>query len=115
MNTDKTVYRGLRLSQGSINDLQKALKSGDVIDFRGPSSWTLSPGVADSFVRYSLVGQRNQNLTIFEDVTKGSRKAMPFPLGHDHEVIYSGNSRFKVLDISKDEKGVYHVKVTRSE
>lgn len=111
LNTQKILYRGLRLSDKSIKELQKAYKTGNSIDFFGPSSWTLSEGVARDFGRHSLVGQRNKNICIFQEVGGGKHTAMPFIHGHDAEVIYSGNSEFDIIDISRNEEGWYYVKV----
>ena len=111
LNTNSVMYRGLRLSDGSIKQLYKQAANGGEMDFIGPSSWSVSEGVAESFTKYSLVGKRNQNLVIFENVTKGKHNATPFIHGFDAEVLYSGKQSFKVLGIRTDEKGVYHVKV----
>ncbi|MBP5423816.1 MAG: hypothetical protein J6Y78_15375 [Paludibacteraceae bacterium] len=111
LNTDKSVYRGIRLSDKGVRDLQSAFEKGSEIDFAGPSSWTLSTAVAHDFANNTLVGQRNKNLAIFEEVGGGLRNAMPFPYGHDSEVIYSGKAKFNVVDISQDKDGKYHVKV----
>ena len=113
-NSNSTIYRGIRLSGGSIKDLYKAFNSGSTIDFRGPSSWTADKAVAEMFLSGTLVGQANKNLTIFEDVTRGRRNAMPFNHGLDSELLYSGTSRFHIVGIEQDEKGVYHVKVRQA-
>jgi len=114
LNTNSTLYRGLRLDDNSMKNLYKALSSGNTIDFIGPSSWSLDSGVANFFAEISLVGQENKNIVIFQDVTKGIRNAMPFPHGTDSEVIYSGTSKFSVIDISQDNEGVYYVKVKKT-
>lgn len=110
-STDGTLYRGLRLSDGSMKQLFKIAGTDTTMDFRGPSSWSTSEGIAEEFSRYSLVGKRNKNLVIFEEVGKGRRTAMPYYYGLDREVLYSGTSRFKVLSITQDEEGYYRVKV----
>ena len=111
LNTNKPMYRGIRIGNKGLKDLQRALRNGDTIDFRGPSSWTLKENVAKSFTVMTLVGQRNQNRVIFENVTKGTHNAMPFLYGNDSEVIYSGKSKFSILSITQNDKGDYYVKV----
>ena len=111
LNTDSTLYRGIRLSDKGLKDLQKAFENKSVIDFAGPSSWSISDAVAHNYLKFSLVGQRNKNLAMFEEIGGGKHKAIPMLYGHSSELIYSGNSKFDIVDITQDDKGVYHVKV----
>ena len=111
INTDQPMYRGLRLGNKSIEDLKKLAAKGGTVDFKGPSSWSMKEVIAKFFTTATLVGQRNQNSVIFENVTTGDHNAMPFPYGTDSEVIYNGHSSFQVLSVTQDDKGIYHVKV----
>lgn len=113
-NSNSPLYRGIRLSNQSIKDLEKAFNSGSTIDFRGPSSWTTSSKVADMFTESTLVGKGNKNLTVFEEVSRGRRNAMPFNYGADSEVLYSGSARFTIVGMTQDKEGVYHVKVKQA-
>jgi hypothetical protein len=111
-----TLFRGLMTSQKGIKDLYSALKNGEAISMRGPSSWTTKIGVANTFTEYSL--RKSTHKVVFIEEGEHLRNAIPFPYSStihsagmlQNEVLYSGRAEFDILDISEEE-GVYYVKV----
>ena len=111
LNTDNQLYRGVKSSEQGIQLLRDAMKNGDSISMNGPSSWTSMRGMAEQFTQTSLVSPNdNYKRVVFIDTTKGRRNAMPYPFSGQAEVISSGSSRYKVIDI-EDKGGVTYVKV----
>lgn len=112
LNTNNTLYRGLRTTENRIQDLYNAMKNKDEISMNGLSSWTSMKKMAEQFTQTTLVGQNNDKLVVFQDETKGRRKAMPYPLSGQAEVLSSGSSRYKIKNI-EEKGGIYYVTVTQ--
>lgn len=111
LNTNVAMYRGVRTSQGELNRLQQALSSKTSISMDGPSSWTAAERVANNFTKATLNPTGNVRL-VYKDVSKGKRKAIPYPYSGQKEAIYSRSARFDVLSIVN--KGAWYEVEVRS-
>ena len=104
-----TVYRGVESNKAGIAALQRAMKNDEPISMRGPSSWTTKERVADDFSKNSLRSTGRGTKIIFYEEGNKKRNAIPFPYsmagigGQQYEVLYSGNTQFKVK--SMEERG----------
>ena len=110
LNTNNPLYRGVRSTSFDILYLNNAKDNGDLISMDGPSSWSSMKGMAEQFTQTSLVGRDNDVFVVFKDITKGQRNAIPYPLSRQAEVIASGSSRYKVLDVERN-GDIYYVTV----
>ena len=110
-----TLYRGIQTNKAGLAELEKAMKTGEPITMRGPSSWTAEESVAKDFAENTLRKARNGQQVIFREVGEKERNAMPFPYSSQHwmkqyEVVYSNSARFKIKGM-KNEGGVIYVDV----
>ena len=100
--TGGELYRGVSLSSEEYSALMKTIGSGGSIDQRGASSWSTDEQIASDYSHIANDRTKRQERVVFIDKTVGQRNAMSIQniSGHgeeEKEVLYSGNSKHKVL------------------
>lgn len=106
LNTNLPVYRGVKSSEEGVRDLVRAYTEGRPISMRGLSSWTSMKPMAEQFTQTSLVEQGSKRV-VFKDVTTGIRKAIPYPMSGQNEVLSSGSARYHITDIKREGDVIY--------
>lgn len=100
---DGELYRGINVDQEFLD----ALNEGDIIETGLPSSWTSDGEVAFRFATGEHLENENGIQVVLVDKTEGERNAvsiMDFSRYQDEqEVLYSGDSSFKILEIREEE------------
>lgn len=97
------LYRGINVDE----DFLDGLHEGDVIETGLPSSWSSDVTIADQFASGERLESQNEIKVILVDTTQGARNAISiqdlsrFP--DEQEVLYSGNSSFRVTGFREEE------------
>lgn len=100
---DGELYRGINVDL----DFLESLKEGDVIETGLPSSWSSDASVAVEFASGQHLESSNGTSAVLVDTTSGSRNAISirdfsrYP--DEQEVLYSGNSSFRVVGFREEE------------
>lgn len=97
------LYRGLSVDQEFLDSLHE----GDIIETGLPSSWSSDASVAVDFASGSHLGSQGEIKLVLEDVTGGARNAISIQdfsrYPDEQEVLYSGNSSFRVVGFREEE------------
>jgi hypothetical protein len=100
---DGELYRGLSVDQEFIDSLSE----GDVIETGLPSSWSSDASVATEFASGSHLESSSGVRAVLVDTTQGARNAISIKdfsrYEDEQEVLYSGNSSFKVTGFREEE------------
>lgn len=100
------LYRGINVDQ----DFFDSLKEGDVIETGLPSSWSSDASVALDFASGQHLESQNDTKVVLVDVTQGARNAVSIQdfsrYPNEQEVLYSGNSSFRVTGFREEESPV---------
>lgn len=104
LDTDISMYRGVRTNQKELELLQMAYKGKSEIGMKGISSWSANSHMADRFTKGTLDASGDIRL-IYKDVTKGQRPAMPWPHSGQHEAIYSSSARWNIISMKQTSWG----------
>lgn len=97
------LYRGINVDQEFLD----ALQEGDVIETGLPSSWSSDASVALEFASGAHLESQNEAKAVLVDVTSGARNAISIQdfsrYPEEQEVLYSGNSSFRVTGFREEE------------
>lgn len=95
-----TLYRSIGLSSDQV----RKLKPGTNIDMQGTSSWTSSKSVSDSYAYKSM--DRGTAVTFqLAKTTKGCSINHMSHYDGENEVLISNTARFKISNVTKDNRG----------
>jgi len=104
---NETIFRGVIFSKK--DDPFEMFKIGDIIDQHGTSSWTSKKEVAEKFA-----GRGEVNGVVFvlkENQTGVSITHMSRFGAEEEEIIMSKDARYRVLNVTRNEKGFVEVLV----
>lgn len=97
------LYRGINVDQDFLNSLHE----GDIIETGLPSSWSSDASVALEFASGQHLESQNDTKVVLVDVTQGARNAISIQdfsrYPDEQEVLYSGNSSFRVTGFREEE------------
>lgn len=113
---DGELYRGISVD----SDFLESLKEGDTIETGLPSSWSSDASVAAEFATGEHLESQNDTRVVLVDTTNGPRNAISIRdfsrYQNEQEVLYSGNSSFRVVGFREEEsptdgRAIYMVEV----
>lgn len=97
------LYRGLNVDEEFLDSLHE----GDIIETGLPSSWSSDASVAVDFASGSRLESQGEIKLVLADVTDGVRNAISIQdisrYPDEQEVLYSGNSSFRVVGFREEE------------
>lgn len=100
------LYRGINVDEEFLDSLQE----GDVIETGLPSSWSSDASVADRFASGEHLEDKNEVKVVLVDTTQGPRNAISIQdfsrYPDEQEVLYSGNSSFRVTGFREEESPI---------
>lgn len=100
------LYRGINVDEDFLDSLQE----GDVIETKLPSSWSSDASVADRFASGEHLETTNDVKVVLVDMTQGARNAISIQdfsrYPDEQEVLYSGNSSFRVTGFREEESPI---------
>lgn len=116
-----TTYRGISLSKNALNVYINIKDNGLVVDMRGSASWSTSEQVSKNFARMHIgEGEKIDGVSTGNKLTEkvlfvnsknqplGTSIAHLSHYAHEHEILCSKKSRYKITGYHYDNSTGYH-------
>lgn len=109
---DGEIYRGMKVNDDFIDNLEKSVGSDIVFSPKSPTSFSSHPEIARGFANSGGKG----NAVVFEMKNKrGSSIAHNSMVPGEQEVLHKSGEKYKIKKVTRLEDGTYHVILEDSE